>query len=59
MCPCRLRFVSSMVMVAYPEFLVTASKGVRSGEAYTHVPTCRSARVAATASVGPGAGCHC
>ena len=34
-------------------------QGVRSGEAYTHVPTRRSARVAATASVGPGAGCHC
>ena len=31
----------------------------RSGEAYTQVPTRRSARVAATASVGPGAGCHC
>src|SRR5215510_9610021 len=30
----------------------------RSGEAYTHVPTRRSARVAATASVGPGAGCQ-
>ena len=27
---------------------------VRNGEAYTHVPTCRSARVAATANVGPG-----
>jgi hypothetical protein len=31
----------------------------RSGEAYTKVPTRRSVRVAATASVGPGAGCHC
>ena len=30
----------------------------RSGEAYTQVPTRRSARPAATASVGPGAGCH-
>src|SRR6266542_98193 len=33
-------------------------QGVRSGEAYIHVPTRRSARVAATANVGPGAGCH-
>jgi hypothetical protein len=32
-------------------------QGVRGGEAYTHVPTCRSARVAAAAGVGPGAGC--
>ena len=31
----------------------------RSGAAYTHVPTRRSARVAATANAGPGAGCHC
>ncbi len=30
----------------------------RSGEAYTHVPTRRSDTVAATASAGPGAGCH-
>jgi len=34
-------------------------QGMRSGEAYTHVPTRRSASVAATANVGPGAGCHC
>ena len=33
-------------------------QGMRSGEAYTHVPTRRSASVAATANVGPGAGCH-
>src|SRR5262249_47488350 len=33
--------------------------GGRSGQAYTQVPTCRSARAAAKASVGPGAGCHC